>query len=216
MQLYYWEKRSNAKSPLKGDLNQWRKPKGLLDNIKSLILKQKNLKLNPHYLEKLKFGITLIKKHSINQKISKETNFQIKPKPHFHQNWKKFKRITSQCHPPSPTAFFTTPWRPTSTDLVRLFPVTTTLVWRGSTESSSSLLSPQLCNCEKPPPLTELSIASNIVSPTTKKNSQHSESIRWVKLGWNSKLQWSKLHWIGRSCIGEYVYGIFVSKRERN
>lgn len=46
--------------------------------------------------------------------------------------------ITSQCHPPSPTAFLTTPWRPTSTDLVRLLPVTTTLVCRGSTDISSS------------------------------------------------------------------------------
>lgn len=57
--------------------------------------------------------------------------------------------LTSQCQPPRPTAFLTTPWRPTRTDFVRLFPVTTTFVWRGSTVSSSSLLlqSPkQLCS----------------------------------------------------------------------
>uniref|UniRef100_A0A0A9DZN7 Uncharacterized protein n=1 Tax=Arundo donax TaxID=35708 RepID=A0A0A9DZN7_ARUDO len=45
---------------------------------------------------------------------------------------------TSQCQPPRPTAFFTTPCKPTSTDLVRLLPVTTTLVCRGSTDISSS------------------------------------------------------------------------------
>lgn len=83
-------------------------------------------------------------------------------------------KFTSQCHPPRPTAFLTTPWRPTSTDFVRLFPVTTTLVWRGSTESSSSLLSPQLCKCEKPP-LMELSIASSIF------RSEDSEIRQWKK-----------------------------------
>lgn len=72
---------------------------------------------------------------------------------------------TSQCQPPRPTAFLTTPWRPTSTDLVRLFPVTTTLVWRGSTESSSSLLSPQLCKCDEcveNPPLLSAAASSSI------------------------------------------------------
>lgn len=46
----------------------------------------------------------------------------------FVVNQKLVNEITSQCHPPSPTAFLTTPRRPTRTDLVRLFPVTTTLV----------------------------------------------------------------------------------------
>lgn len=73
--------------------------------------------------------------------------------------------LTSQCQPPSPTAFWTTPWRPTRTDLVRLFPVTTTLVWRGRTVSSSSLLqSPkQFWSWENPLLRTfELSAASSI------------------------------------------------------
>lgn len=51
------------------------------------------------------------------------------------------KRITSQCQPPRPTAFLTTPCNPTNTDFVLLFPVTITLVCLGSTESSSSPLS---------------------------------------------------------------------------
>ncbi len=54
---------------------------------------------------------------------------------------------TSQCQPPSPTAFFTTPWSPTNTDFVRLLPVTNTLVCLGSTASPSSPLS-----TSQPPP----------------------------------------------------------------
>lgn len=55
---------------------------------------------------------------------------------------KRKKRMnTSQCQPPSPTAFLTTPCRPTNTDFVLLFPVTMTLVCLGRTESSSSPLS---------------------------------------------------------------------------
>lgn len=55
--------------------------------------------------------------------------------------------ITSQCQPPRPTAFVTTPWRPTRTDLVRLFPVTSTLVWRGSTDRPSPPSSPEWWWC---------------------------------------------------------------------
>lgn len=75
-------------------------------------------------------------------------------------------KFTSQCHPPRPTAFLTTPWSPTSTDFVRLLPVTTTLVWRGRTDSSSSELSPpQLWRCdewEENPPLLTTAAASSI------------------------------------------------------
>eukprot|EP00963_Diacronema_lutheri_P004281 scaffold324_cov326-Pavlova_lutheri.AAC.3 len=46
---------------------------------------------------------------------------------------------TNQCHPPRPTAFLTYPSSPTSELLVRLFPVTSTLVRLGSRGADSSL-----------------------------------------------------------------------------
>lgn len=52
-------------------------------------------------------------------------------------------RLTSQCHPPRPTAFFTTPVSPTKLCFVLLLPVTVTLVCRGNNawpSSSSSWL----------------------------------------------------------------------------
>ena len=52
-------------------------------------------------------------------------------------------RLTNQCHPPSPTAFLTTPVSPTKLCFVLLLPVTVTLVCRGSNawpSSSSSWL----------------------------------------------------------------------------
>lgn len=134
------------------------------------------------------------------------------------------KIITSQCHPPSPTAFLTTPWRPTSTDFVRLLPVTTTLVWRGSTESSSSLLSPQLCNCEKPP-LTELSTASSISVPTqwvefhriiTNNNNNKKKKQNKKQPRWKLRNQNLKLHLFERSCIAHFVRVGFGGRRERN
>lgn len=54
---------------------------------------------------------------------------------------KRVKSNTSQCQPPSPTAFLTTPCRPSKTLFVLLFPVTTTLVCLGRTDNSSSPLS---------------------------------------------------------------------------
>ena len=52
------------------------------------------------------------------------------PKTLFSNRRVIIKRITSQCQPPRSMAFLTTPWRPTSTDLVRLLLVTTTLLCR--------------------------------------------------------------------------------------
>lgn len=101
-----------------------------------------------------------------NQKRGKEKKTHKrcnKTKPSLRKE--QFIVLTSQCQPPSPTAFLTTPWRPTRTDFVRLFPVTTTFVCRGNTVNSSSLLqSPkQLCNWDNPPLRTfELSTASSI------------------------------------------------------
>ena len=44
---------------------------------------------------------------------------------------------TSQCHPPSPIAFMTVPFFPTSDDFVRLLPFTCTLVFLGNNGNSS-------------------------------------------------------------------------------
>ena len=97
-------------------------------------------------------------------------------------------------------------------------------MWRGSTESSSSLLSPQLCKCEKPP-LTELSTASSISVPTqwvefhpiiTNNNPKKKKKKKQKKPRWKLRNQNLKLHLFERSCIAHFVRVGFGGRRERN